>query len=161
MTHKTIPVWVQVDVDEGIAEMVKYLQTIPGVRTHASCQGTLSEGGPNPYPPQVMVTWDSDQAKERLMQEFDFSPNGDWAYIHPKGTLERYVPSPTPISSKVFTFPYLVTLQLDEEQDVIARIPELPGCTAHGADVEEALRYLKEVMDLWLEENRLAHKEHE
>lgn len=66
-----------------------------------------------------------------------------------------------PISSKVFTFPYLVTLQLDEEQDVIARIPELPGCTAHGADVEEALRYLKEVMDLWLEENWLAPKEHE
>jgi len=43
--HKTIPIQVWVDVDEGIADMVLYLNTIPGVRTHACCQGTLGEGG--------------------------------------------------------------------------------------------------------------------
>src|ERR1700677_830715 len=40
---RLVSVWV--DVDEGIADLVEYLNTIPGVRTHTSCQGTLTEGG--------------------------------------------------------------------------------------------------------------------
>ena len=68
--HKTVPVLVWVDVDEGIAHVVRYLNTIPGVRTHASCQGTLGEGGPEPYGPQVMVSWTSKDVLDRLRQEF-------------------------------------------------------------------------------------------
>lgn len=84
--HKTRPVKVWADVDEGVADMVAYLNTIDGVRTHASCQGTIGEGGPNPYRPQVMATW-SAQAFERLRTEFDVTPLGDgWGYLHPRGT---------------------------------------------------------------------------
>ena len=65
--------------------MVIYLNTIPGVRTLASCQGTLDAGGPNPYPPQVMVTWDTDETFKRLENEFDTSEIGNhWCYVHPR-----------------------------------------------------------------------------
>jgi hypothetical protein len=53
--HKTVPVLVWADVDEGIADVVRYLNTIPGVRTYVSCQGLLGTGGPEPYGPQVMI----------------------------------------------------------------------------------------------------------
>jgi hypothetical protein len=82
--HKTVPVQVWVDIDSGIAEMVRYLNTIPGVRTHASCQGTIGEGGAAPYRPQVMVTW-SDEVLERLRREFDVTMEGDhFGYLHPR-----------------------------------------------------------------------------
>ena len=47
--HNEVPVLVWADIDENIADFVRYLNTIPGVRTDASCQGTLGEGGPAPY----------------------------------------------------------------------------------------------------------------
>ena len=82
--HKTRMVQVWVDVDEGIADVVVYLNTIPGVRTQSSCQGTIGEGGPNPYRPQVMATWTVD-ALERLRKEFDVTRLGDgWGYLHPR-----------------------------------------------------------------------------
>jgi hypothetical protein len=82
--HKTRAVQVWADVDEGIADMVVYLNTIDGVRTIASCQGTIGEGGPNPYRPQVMAAW-TVEAFERLRKEFDVTLLGDgWGYIHPK-----------------------------------------------------------------------------
>jgi len=90
--HKTKPVRVWVDVDEGIADLVIYLNTIPGVRTYASCQGTIGEGGPHPYRAQVMCGW-TPEAFKRLQEEFDISlisefdgnpTNGTWGYIHPK-----------------------------------------------------------------------------
>ena len=54
--HQTVPVLVWADVDVGIADMVRMLNTIPGVRTHANCQGTIGEGGPAPYGPEVSVS---------------------------------------------------------------------------------------------------------
>lgn len=82
--HKTVPVQVWADVDEGIAETVKYLNTIPGVRTIASCQGTLGEGGPEPYGPQVMVSWDYPDALWRLSTEFSLELLGEClAYVRP------------------------------------------------------------------------------
>jgi hypothetical protein len=57
LPHETRPVQVWVDADVGIADAIIYLNTIAGVRTHASCQGTVGEGGPNPYRAQVMATW--------------------------------------------------------------------------------------------------------
>jgi hypothetical protein len=85
LPHQTREVLVKVDVDLGIAEMVEYLQTIPGVRTDASCQGTIGEGGPHPYRAQVLCHW-TPEALPRLMEKFDVEPeeNGLWGYVHPK-----------------------------------------------------------------------------
>jgi hypothetical protein len=83
-SHQTIPIRVWVDVDVGIAAMVRYLNSIPGVRIHASCQGTTREGGPAPYRPQVMATW-TDEVFERLQREFDITIKGEnWGYLHPR-----------------------------------------------------------------------------
>lgn len=83
--HPTRPLQVWVDVDCGIASTVEYLNTIPGVRTLASCQGTLGEGGPNPYRPQAMVTWADTATLRRLACEFDLSEVHEfWGYVHPR-----------------------------------------------------------------------------
>lgn len=82
--HETKPIKVWADVDIGIADMVEYLNTIPGVRTYYSCQGTIGEGGPAPYRPQVGASW-TDEAWERLRHEFDITVLGDhWGDLHPK-----------------------------------------------------------------------------
>jgi hypothetical protein len=84
MIHATVPIEVWADVDSGIADTVCYLNTIPGVRTFASCQGTLGEGGPEPYGPQVMASWPAEQA-DRLNREFDVKMLGEgWGYLYPK-----------------------------------------------------------------------------
>jgi len=84
LPHETRPVQVWVDADLGIADMVVYLNTIPGVRTIASCQGTIGEGGQNPYRAQVMAEW-TDEAFDRLATEFDLTVLGDgWGYVHPR-----------------------------------------------------------------------------
>lgn len=85
--HKQIPVQVWADIDIGISNAVRYLNTIPGVRTHASCQGTIGEGGPAPYRAQVMATWQP-ECLELLQQHFDITPLGEnWGYLHPRGEL--------------------------------------------------------------------------
>lgn len=85
--HATKRIQVWIDCDTEIAELVLYLNTIPGVTTHASCQGTIGEDGPNPYRAQVMCTW-TPEAFERLKSEFDITIpedcNGTWGYVHPK-----------------------------------------------------------------------------
>ena len=50
------------------------------------------------------------------------------------------------------SLPYGVLLRKDEEGDWIARVEELPGCTAHGGSQAEALENLEEVKDVWLED---------
>ena len=64
--HETVPVLVWADVDIGIAKAVRRLNEIADVRTHASCQGTIGEGGAQPYPPHVMVSWRSPEAFEKI-----------------------------------------------------------------------------------------------
>lgn len=87
--HKTREVWVLADVDLSVAAMVEYLQSFPGVRTSASCQGTLGEGGPNPYRAQVLASWPP-ALTPRLFAEFDITLEGDgstcdpWGYLHPR-----------------------------------------------------------------------------
>jgi hypothetical protein len=92
LPHKTIAVLVWVDVDLGIADLVGYLNTIAGVRTLASCQGTIGEGGPHPYRAQIMVSWATPQALDRLKSEFDITipeeSNGTWFYVHPRKPKE-------------------------------------------------------------------------
>jgi antitoxin HicB len=47
---------------------------------------------------------------------------------------------------------YGIALRKDEEGDWVARIEELPGCTAHGGTQAEALEHLEEVKTAWLED---------
>lgn len=85
LPHKTVPVQVWVDVDVGIADIVSYLNTIPGIRTIASCQGTIGEGGPNPYPPNVMASWTPDALQRLRAEGFEIAPEGEnWGYIFPR-----------------------------------------------------------------------------
>jgi hypothetical protein len=67
-SHRTIPVEVWADVDEGIAPFVRLLNTIDGVRTHSACQGSIGEGGAMPYPAFVTVSWWTERARERLLE---------------------------------------------------------------------------------------------
>lgn len=84
VVHETVPVQVWIDVDVGVADVVRQLQGIEGIRTHASCQGTIGEGGAEPYPAYVMVSWNDDAALSRLDQEFEVEIKGEgWGYIHP------------------------------------------------------------------------------
>lgn len=49
--------------------------------------------------------------------------------------------------------PYTTLLRRDEAGDVIARVDELPGCTAHGKNEQEALANLASMKRLWLEDS--------
>lgn len=42
----------------------------------------------------------------------------------------------------------------DEDEVFVADIPELPGCTAHGATQELALANAQEAIGLWIETAR-------
>jgi antitoxin HicB len=48
--------------------------------------------------------------------------------------------------------PYTTVLRRDEDNDVIARVDELPGCVGHGSDEAEAIENLREMQRLWLED---------
>jgi hypothetical protein len=75
--HPTVPVQVWADIDEGIADFVRHLNTLPGIRTCVSCQGTDS------YRPYVMVTWEDDDALA-LIAAFPITPLGHHhVYVHP------------------------------------------------------------------------------
>lgn len=54
--------------------------------------------------------------------------------------------------SHYLSLPYTVRLRRDEEGDVVARIEELPGCISHGANEAEALKNLREMQKLWLDD---------
>jgi hypothetical protein len=101
LPHPTKRIQVWADVDIGIADLVEYLNTIPGVTTHASCQGTIGEGGPHPYRPQVMCTW-TPEALERLRDEFDITMEGNatWGYVHPKELIVEVKYGPSIITNK-------------------------------------------------------------
>lgn len=50
---------------------------------------------------------------------------------------------------------YQVLLTWAEEDRIfVARVPDLPGCAAHGESREEALRHVREAIDFWLETAR-------
>jgi len=50
------------------------------------------------------------------------------------------------------TLPYAIMLRRDEDNDVVGRIEELPGCVAHGSNETQAIENLREMQRLWLEE---------
>jgi predicted RNase H-like HicB family nuclease len=43
----------------------------------------------------------------------------------------------------------------EEDQAFVADVPELPGCMAHGASYEEALRNTQEAISLWIDTARV------
>ena len=50
---------------------------------------------------------------------------------------------------------YEVIIYWSQEDDAfIAEVPQLAGCTAHGASQEEALRNAQDATDLWIETAR-------
>ncbi|GAB6275460.1 MAG: type II toxin-antitoxin system HicB family antitoxin [Peptococcaceae bacterium] len=49
-------------------------------------------------------------------------------------------------------FKYAIEIFFSEEDEgYIAVVPELPGCSAFGKTEEEALKEIKEAIELWLE----------
>ena len=47
---------------------------------------------------------------------------------------------------------YEIILYWSNEDEVfVAEVPELPGCMAHGATQEDALRNAKEAIQLWID----------
>lgn len=66
VVHETEPVLVWTDVDKEIAALVRELNGIPDVRTHSSCQGTIGEGGAEPYEAHIGVSWWSETARQAL-----------------------------------------------------------------------------------------------
>jgi predicted RNase H-like HicB family nuclease len=48
--------------------------------------------------------------------------------------------------------PYTITIRKDDEGDFVARIPELPGCIAHGESEAAAIENLRTVQRFWIEE---------
>jgi predicted RNase H-like HicB family nuclease len=49
---------------------------------------------------------------------------------------------------------FLVTLEHDEDGWVVAECPALPGCVSQGRTVDEALRNVREAIELSLETRR-------
>jgi len=45
----------------------------------------------------------------------------------------------------------------EEDEEYIAVVPELPGCSAFG-ETEEALEEVKTAMNLWLEKSKKEHR---
>lgn len=57
--------------------------------------------------------------------------------------------------SKLETLEYQVNLSFDPRDSIyVARVPELENCHSHGTTPEEAIRNVKEAIDLWLETAR-------
>jgi hypothetical protein len=85
VVHETVPMLVWADIDLGIVDMVRRMNEIPGCRTEASCQGTIGEGGPRPYPAHVMASWTA-EALAILQAEFEVYPRGNgWGTVCRKG----------------------------------------------------------------------------
>lgn len=82
INHKTRPVQVWADVDLGIADIVEQLNSVEGVRTHASCQGTIGEGGPAEYGPYVDVSWTDEETLEVLKTKYNIEVKGSsWGHL--------------------------------------------------------------------------------
>lgn len=54
---------------------------------------------------------------------------------------------------------YHVVLEKQKEGGYTAYIPELPGCISEGETEEEALKNIKEAMELYLEELKSSNLE--
>jgi predicted RNase H-like HicB family nuclease len=62
------------------------------------------------------------------------------------------VSDPTKDLAYFEALPYEVSIRRDSDGDFVARIPDLPGCIAHGKNEASAIRNLRAVQRLWIEE---------
>jgi hypothetical protein len=86
--HRTRPVRVWADIDVGISWLVDYLNSLKGVRTHASCQGTTN------YPAYVMASWPA-EIEARLREGYDVELLGEnWGYIRPRSVKTNEAGTP-------------------------------------------------------------------
>jgi predicted RNase H-like HicB family nuclease len=46
----------------------------------------------------------------------------------------------------------LIVLEQDEDGEILADVPQLPGCHTSGRTKEEAMRNIREAIDLYLED---------
>ncbi len=58
--------------------------------------------------------------------------------------------------TKIYQFPAII--EKDEKGYFFASVPALPGCYTQGRSLEEALRNIREVITLHIED-RILHKE--
>jgi len=85
VNHETRPILVWVDADLGIADMVESLNRIEGVRTHASCQGSIGEGGPEQYGSYVEISWPDGETLDLVRQDYEVETQGEaWGYARPR-----------------------------------------------------------------------------
>ena len=85
--HETRAMLVWADIDLGIAWLVERLNAIPGVRTFASCQGTIGDGGAEPYGPYVMARWEP-TTEAALREAYDIEVMGEsWGRVRPRDGL--------------------------------------------------------------------------
>ena len=55
---------------------------------------------------------------------------------------------------------YAVIIEWSDEDDVfVARVPDLPGCMAHGHSYDQAVREVQDAMDIWLDVARQRGRE--
>ena len=83
--HKVIPIKIWVEVDENICEDVRFLNNLTGVRTFASCQGTLTEGGPEPYKSYILAYWPKEY-DDIIKNKYEIGEllGIRYGYLHPK-----------------------------------------------------------------------------
>ena len=49
-------------------------------------------------------------------------------------------------------YKYEVIIYWDEQDSIyVADVPELPGCSAHGGTYDDALKNIKEAIQLWID----------
>ena len=51
---------------------------------------------------------------------------------------------------------YRVLLRTDEDGIFVAEVPDLPGCISDGRNKEEAMRNIREAVQLYLEDLRIT-----
>jgi hypothetical protein len=84
VNHETVPVHVWADIDVGIAAHVSWLNSLEGARTFTSCQGTIGEGGPEPYEPYITAWWPPEH-DAAIRERFHLIVEGNgWRTIRPK-----------------------------------------------------------------------------
>lgn len=84
VNHETVPVQVWVDIDLGIADDVRWLNSFPGVRTFTSCQGTIGEGGPEPYDPYITAWWPPEHDVAIRRRFHLLSEGNGWRTLRPR-----------------------------------------------------------------------------
>jgi hypothetical protein len=81
--HTTVPVQVWIDADEKIAAPLRWLNSLSGVRTFSSCEGTIVEGGPAPYGAYIKAWWPPEHDVE-IKQRFKIIAEGNgWSDLEP------------------------------------------------------------------------------